>query len=410
MEGGFMFQPVLMKLYYSDPELYAQEYVRRFEEENSIHIDIKIGEHTAFVFPDYHMYEKIIEIRKVDTKIQLLCAELPGIAISHFRERCLIGEILQSNKIEGVISTRKELSEILQEVKTKRKPRNLRGIVSQYVMLIKNTAIKISSCEDIRELYDQLFSYDIGKNDKEDLPDGKIFRKGPVSVYSETQKEIHKGLFPESSIISAMDQAITFLRTEKADALIKIAVFHYLFGYIHPFYDGNGRTSRFISSSLLINELNSLIGFRISYTIKENLSKYYKAFKICNDSKNKGDISPFVHFFLDIILSAESNLLSSLKERQEKLIYFSKMIDNLPNSEKTNMRELYNLLIQASLFSNHGISMSELKTYMKESDATVRKRLSNIPKDLLLKQTVDRSNFYELNLEQTESHAVSSAP
>ena len=94
----------------------------------------------------------------------------------------MIGEILQSNNIEGVVSTRKELSEILQEVKKKKKPRNLMGIVSQYVMLTNNSRINISSCQDIRDLYDKLFSYDIEKNDKDDLPDGKIFRAGPVSI------------------------------------------------------------------------------------------------------------------------------------------------------------------------------------------------------------------------------------
>lgn len=401
-----MFHPVLTKLYYSDPELYEKEYKRRSNEDNTVHIDVKIGGNPAFVFPDYRMYEKIIEISRVDTRIQLLCTELPGAAIRQFQERCLIGEILQSNNIEGVVSTRKELSEILQEVKTKKKPRNLMGIVSQYVMLMKKQQIRISSCQQIRDLYDLLFSFDIAQNDKEDLPDGAIFRKGPVSIISETQKEIHHGLYPESNIIAAMEQSLAFLQTNTADILIKVAVFHYLFGYIHPFYDGNGRTSRFISSALLMNELNDLIGFRISYTIKDNLSKYYKAFKICNDPKNKGDLSPFVHFFLDIILEAENNLLSALKERQEKLTYFGKMIGNLPNADQTKMPLLYDLLIQAALFSNHGISLHELGTMLEESANTVRKRLNCIPDDLLVKRMIDRSVFYELDLDQAELYSA----
>ena len=173
--------------------MYEKEYTRRWNEENAIHIDINIGSNPAFVYPDYRMYEKIVAILRVDTNIRMLCVNLPGIAIHHYTERCLIGEILQSNNIEGVVSTRKELSEILQEVKKKKKPRNLMGIVSQYVMLTNNSRINISSCQDIRDLYDKLFSYDIEKNDKDDLPDGKIFRAGPVSIISETQKEIHKG-------------------------------------------------------------------------------------------------------------------------------------------------------------------------------------------------------------------------
>ena len=194
-----------------------------------------------------------------------------------------------------------------------------------------------------------------------------------------------------------------FLETSKADPLIKIAAFHYLFGYIHPFYDGNGRTSRFISSALLMNELNSLIGFRISYTIKENLSKYYKAFKICNDPKNKGDISPFVHFFLDIILESENNLYSALKDRQEKLEYYDRIIDRFTEEIDSSTIFLYRLLTKAALFSNYGISMHELENNMKESPNTIRKRLRQIPGKALIRKVVGRTNYYSLDLDEIES-------
>lgn len=90
-----------------------------------------------------------------------------------------------------------------------------------------------------------------------------------------------------------MEKALQFLHTDSCDYLLRIAVFHYLFGYIHPFYDGNGRTSRFISSYLLSQKLNSSIGYRLSYTIKEHLPQYHEAFKICNHYNNKGDLTPF---------------------------------------------------------------------------------------------------------------------
>ena len=80
--------------------------------------------------------------------------------------------------------------------------------------------------------------------------------------------------------------------------MIRIAIFHYLFGYIHPFYDGNGRTSRFINSYLLSKKLQFLVSYKLSYTIKENMNSYYKSFKETNDEKNKGNLSFFVISFL----------------------------------------------------------------------------------------------------------------
>ena len=98
-----------------------------------------------------------------------------------------------------------------------------------------------------------------------------------------------------------MNQSLQFLYDESYEYLIRIAVFHYLFGYIHPFYDGNGRTSRLISSYLLSQRLNNLIGYRISYTIKEHITKYYEAFKVCNHVNNRGDLTPFEKMFFDFV-------------------------------------------------------------------------------------------------------------
>lgn len=44
-----------------------------------------------------------------------------------------------------------------------------------------------------------------------------------------------------------------------------------------------------------------MIGFRLSMTIKENLTQYLEAFSHTNDSRNKADISTFVYEFLDLI-------------------------------------------------------------------------------------------------------------
>ncbi|ADO83408.1 Fic family protein [Ilyobacter polytropus] len=61
------------------------------------------------------------------------------------------------------------------------------------------------------------------------------------------------------------------------DPLIKLAISHYQFEAIHPFYDGNGRTGRILNILYLLKEglLESPILYLSSYIIK-NKGLYYK--------------------------------------------------------------------------------------------------------------------------------------
>ena len=117
-----------------------------------------------------------------------------------------------------------------------------------------------------------------------------------------------------------MDDAINILNDDDIDPLFRISIFHYLFGYIHPFYNGNGRLNRFISSYYLANTLESIMGYRLSYTIKENINKYYKSFKVVNEEINKGDGCSGSCFLKELIeeqrkgLITEEEIVERLKE------------------------------------------------------------------------------------------------
>ena len=271
-------------------------------------------------------------------------------------------------------------------------------------MLMENESIKISDCEDIRRIYDDIFSEEIKNDNDKNLPDGKIFRKNTVSVVSSTDKELHNGLYPEKKIIDTMERAIRFLNDKNVEEIFRISVFHYLFGYIHPFYDGNGRVSRFISSCLLSRNYNSLIAYRISYTIKENISKYYDAFKICNHKNNKGDLTPFLNMFLDIVKISFSQLFDALQERVCDLEYYKDVIVKLPGGDKEEIYELYWYLVQATLFSDSGISLDDLQKCINVTYNTLNCRKKQIPQELIIENKFGRRKYYMLNLATVEKY------
>ncbi len=397
-----MASKTLYKLFYSNPNDYQAEYERRFHDESTIHLDINIGEHSAFICESPEIFKFIISIERTNNAVNQLCSKLPGIALSQFQERCLIDEIVLTNNIEGVHSTRKEISEIIQDLSKNNKRERFVGLVKKYALLMKNEKISLNHPEDVRKIYDDIFYDEIKTTDPDDLPDSKIFRKSDVGVYSATGKEIHHGLHPESKIIAVMEKSLDFLNDSNYDCLLRIAVFHYLFGYIHPFYDGNGRTSRFISSYMLSQNLNKLIGYRISFTIKEHINKYYEAFKVCNHYNSRGDLTPFAEMFLEIVDISMKQLYQSLSERSEKLMHYIKLITQLPNADDESMCSLYDLLIQAALFSNIGISQKELEYEMGMSYNTVRTRLKRIPESLLIVNKQRNRPFYLLNLKTVD--------
>lgn len=394
----------LYKLFYIDNNEHKLEYEKRFNSEDTIHLDIMIGDDPAFFEQTAELYKLAASIERTDKIINNLEHSLPDQAINQFAMRCLIDEIMLTNNIEGVSSTRKEIDEVLSNLSNKDKKLRFKGLVTKYAMLIKNMNITISSCEDIRVIYDDIFLDEIKESDPDDLPDGEIFRKKSVSVFSATEKEIHQGIMPESKIIETMDKSLKILHNDNIEVLFRIALFHYLFGYIHPFYDGNGRTSRFISSYLLSQTLNPLIGYRISYTIKENIKHYYDAFKICNHPNNKGDLTPFIEMFLGIVDTSEKQLCNALEERKNKLDYYNDAVLKLPDNNDKNIMELYHLLIQAALFSDKGISTKELEETLKISYNTVKRRLETIPSNFITKKYYKKQNYYMIDLEEIDNY------
>lgn len=393
---------LLSKIFYKKPTEYESIYDARFNSEASIKLPIKIHENVGFIFNTNEITKLLVKIYKAINKINLLRTHLPNIAINSYIIKSLKDEIALTNEIEGVRSTRKEIEDAIDSIKNDKSAR-FKGLVDKYFKLISNEIIPLNNCEDIRTIYDALVLPEI---EKENLPDGILFRKEPVQVVSATQKEKHRGIMPESKIIESLDLCLDFLKSDDIDSLIKISAFHYLFGYIHPFYDGNGRTSRFISSYLIKNELDVLLALKLSYTVKNNINKYYKAFDVCNDRKNKGDITFFVVTFLELLSQASDDLYTKIADLNDQLNYYNNIINTLVNEKVLNDKQAKCIFIlcQNRLFDDTYMNMNTLTELLEKSDTTTRKILKSLEsKNLLVKCRNKNQYLYSANLDSLSS-------
>lgn len=393
---------LLSKIFYKKPTEYESIYDARFNSEASIKLPIKIHENVGFIFNTNEITKLLVKIYKTINKINLLRTHLPNIAINSYIIKSLKDEIALTNEIEGVRSTRKEIEDAIDSIKNDKSAR-FKGLVDKYFKLISNEIIPLNNCEDIRTIYDALVLPEI---EKENLSDGILFRKEPVQVVSATQKEKHRGIMPESKIIESLDLCLDFLKNDDIDSLTKISAFHYLFGYIHPFYDGNGRTSRFISSYLIKNELDVLLALKLSYTVKNNINKYYKAFDVCNDRKNKGDITFFVVTFLELLSQASDDLYTKIADLNDQLNYYNNIINMLVNEKVLNDKQAKCIFIlcQNRLFDDTYMNMNTLTELLEKSDTTTRKILKSLEsKNLLVKSRNKNQYLYSANLDSLSS-------
>lgn len=387
----------LSKQFYKDKAGYEQLYNNRFNHEETIRIPISIYGNEAFLTHPKELIQLLTNIYKEDKKLSENVWSLQGIALDRFMKKCLVDEIELTNDIEGVYTTRKEIKDLINTVIEKKDKKRLQGLVQKYIMLSQESNIKITSCQDVRKIYDELVLQEVLEEDERNAPDGVIFRKDSVSVQGKDLQIIHYGVTPEENIISYMDECIKILNDDAINPLVIVAVVHYFIGYIHPFYDGNGRLNRFLSSYLLSKELHPLVGYSLSYTIKTQIDTYYKTFKITNDRKNKGDITPFVIIFLGFVLQSMEHLNSVLTNKIEQLSYYAEKINEEITNEK--MIEILFLLLQNSLFGEEGLTVDQCAEFVNISVSTVRNYIALLPKDLLLVTKNGYRKLYDINLD-----------
>jgi Fic family protein len=110
-------------------------------------------------------------------------------------------------------------------------------------------------------------------------------------------------------------------RKSDVDPLIRMAVAHYQFESIHPFYDGNGRTGRILNVLFLV--MNGLIDSPVLYLssfINRHKTDYYR---LLQDVRDSGNWEGWILFMLKAVeeTSKETlNIISAIVELLEKTV------------------------------------------------------------------------------------------
>lgn len=158
-------------------------------------------------------------------------------------------------------------------------------------------------------------------------------RKNPGTnlVNSSTGEIIYTPPQSESEIRNLLKNLEDYINNldDDIDPLIKMALIHYQFESIHPFYDGNGRTGRILNVLYLV--LNNLLDSPILYLsnyINKNKSDYYRLFTEFRKNNNYED---WIIYILKGIEETSRNTIELIKMIQEEMeLYKDEFMTKLP--------------------------------------------------------------------------------
>lgn len=313
------------------------------------------------------------EIIQNSRDILNLSNELPEVALNYCIREIMVNEIIKSNGIEGVHTTKKDVYDSMDSNKKYR----FSGIIKKYKQITENKIEKINSAEEIRKIYDEVFSEEIMINPENQL-DGKLFRKGLVYVTDSSMKNVHLGDSNEELILKHIKNLIIFMNKKDINFLLKACIIHYYFEYIHPFYDGNGRFGRLIFSMYLARKLDVFTGLSLSYAIFSEKEKYSKLFLNTSNSKNFGEITFFLIGMLELIKKGQESIMKMLEDKIEKLNFSKNYLNNLNLSDLE--KDIMFVYIQNHIFSNSDLEDKELCKIINMSRPTLKNNIEQLIK------------------------------
>ena len=323
------------------------------------------------ILPPAHEFIESVLILKQLVKSSVALAELKGIIHVLPNPEILLNAVIlkearASSEIENVITTQDKLYQALSakgdhiDSSTKEVLRYREAMLFGFRTIQKKNNLTINTIVEIQQILEE-------NNAGIRKLSGTALRNsvtGKVIYTPPDQTDVIK------SLLSNMEKFIN-LDEDEIPYLVKMAIQHYQFESIHPFYDGNGRTGRIINILYLIMSglLNQPVLFLSGYII-EHKSAYYRLLQEVRTNNKWED------WILYILKGVEITAQATIKQVTEMNTLFEqtkeKAREEIP---KIYSKELIELLFE------HPYSKSEyLENRLSISRITAAKYLKSLEK------------------------------
>ena len=254
--------------------------------------------------------KKSILANKALAKLNGVAKIIPNQAI--LINSLILQEAKDSSEIENIITTHDELYQSSLDISnishaTKEVQSYSRALLKGFDLVKDNSLLLTRHIVDIQQ-------------ELEGNVAGIRKQAGTVLKNQATGEVIHTPPQEESTIRKLLDNLEQYINTNDGiDPLIKMAIIHYQFETIHPFYDGNGRTGRIINILyLVLNELLDLpILYLSSYIIKHKADYY----RLLQEVRTKGSWEEWIIYMLEGIeqtATKQVQLINDIKELMDK--------------------------------------------------------------------------------------------
>lgn len=239
--------------------------------------------------PPFHLTDKMTSmISDISMEIGRIVVLQKDIPTPHLRRGNRLRTIHSTLAIENNSLTLEQVTAIIEGKRVLGKPYEIKEVQNAYEAYALLTTLDPYCVEDLLKAHHLMMQGLVSEHGK--------FRSGGVGIFN-GDKLVH--LAPPADLVPGhIQNLILWYQHSELHTLIKSAIFHYEFEFIHPFADGNGRMGRMWHSLLLGKWLELFWWLPVEELIRSRQREYYAAL---SEADRQADSAVFVELMLDII-------------------------------------------------------------------------------------------------------------